>query len=543
MMTSALTRIESTADMTTLIGTGMLFPITRASLPPGRLTGVSIWDPRSDAPLSGHLVLMIGVDGDNLVSAFNACVGDVVRRGGAGVVIDGPVSEQQRSMIEKLAALMSVSVLARNPSVPWLALVDTVKDLVRSADPGAHASAPIGDLTSLAESLAELLGGPVIIEDAKFRVLSYSSSTARVDPGRDSAILSRRTPDSWLAHLESVDAMETLLSTEDVISVEHGPDHARPRVLRAVRVDGFMIGIIWVAEGATPLPADMAERMHNAARIAAPHLVRHHEETFGHRSAQLRMLRNILEAGIVSRSAAEDLGIAPAAHYALIGIRTLDDRALPQGDRNRTVETLALYCQSYRWRVATTAIGHTIYCLIAIDDDKQQDRVPALAENLVAAARRTTRGRPFLAVVSDPIAELGETPLLRAQLDEALAVLEKCGTTTATTYARVLPRILLGRLTEMLRREKLGYPKVEAVIAHDCSNRTDYARTIRAYLDSFGNATAAAAQLDLHVTTLRYRLRKVEELFDLDFTDPEQRLACELALRASVSGPASVYEN
>ncbi|MNJ80977.1 hypothetical protein D3C77_795680 [compost metagenome] len=37
--------------------------------------------------------------------------------------------------------------------------------------------------------------------------------------------------------------------------------------------------------------------------------------------------------------------------------------------------------------------------------------------------------------------------------------------------------------------------------------------------------------MGLHVTTLRYRLARIQELFGLDFDTPERRFALELALQ------------
>lgn len=65
---------------------------------------------------------------------------------------------------------------------------------------------------------------------------------------------------------------------------------------------------------------------------------------------------------------------------------------------------------------------------------------------------------------------------------------------------------------------------------------TDYVRTLAVYLRSFGNVTSAADELDLHPTTLRYRLRRVTELSGLELENSDERLFCELMLRGAQSG-------
>jgi DNA-binding PucR family transcriptional regulator len=73
--------------------------------------------------------------------------------------------------------------------------------------------------------------------------------------------------------------------------------------------------------------------------------------------------------------------------------------------------------------------------------------------------------------------------------------------------------------------------KLERVVAYDSSHGTEYTPTLRAYLDAFGDVASAAAQIAIHPNTFRYRLRRLVELFDLELTNPEERLVIELQLR------------
>lgn len=57
------------------------------------------------------------------------------------------------------------------------------------------------------------------------------------------------------------------------------------------------------------------------------------------------------------------------------------------------------------------------------------------------------------------------------------------------------------------------------------------ARTLLAWLESAGDANAAARRLQVHPQTIRYRLRQVTELFGAALTDPDDRFQLLLALR------------
>ncbi|MET9462969.1 helix-turn-helix domain-containing protein [Streptomyces canus] len=50
-------------------------------------------------------------------------------------------------------------------------------------------------------------------------------------------------------------------------------------------------------------------------------------------------------------------------------------------------------------------------------------------------------------------------------------------------------------------------------------------------LSGFGNVAEAATRLGVHPNTLRYRLRRTADLFDISLDDPDDRLSLWLQLR------------
>jgi DNA-binding PucR family transcriptional regulator len=72
---------------------------------------------------------------------------------------------------------------------------------------------------------------------------------------------------------------------------------------------------------------------------------------------------------------------------------------------------------------------------------------------------------------------------------------------------------------------------VARLLAYDERNDSDLAESLGAWLDALGDVRAAASALFIHPNTLRYRLRRLEEVSGLDLADPEQRFAAMLQLR------------
>jgi sugar diacid utilization regulator len=74
---------------------------------------------------------------------------------------------------------------------------------------------------------------------------------------------------------------------------------------------------------------------------------------------------------------------------------------------------------------------------------------------------------------------------------------------------------------------------VARLLDHDAEHGTDYARTLRAWLDGFGDTASAAGSLNIHPNTLRYRIQRITELSGMRLDDPEERLVASLHLRRS----------
>jgi DNA-binding PucR family transcriptional regulator len=56
------------------------------------------------------------------------------------------------------------------------------------------------------------------------------------------------------------------------------------------------------------------------------------------------------------------------------------------------------------------------------------------------------------------------------------------------------------------------------------------ADTLEQYLQRFGDVRAAADDLHIHPNTLRYRVRRAEEILGMSLDDPDSRLLLQIQL-------------
>ena len=74
------------------------------------------------------------------------------------------------------------------------------------------------------------------------------------------------------------------------------------------------------------------------------------------------------------------------------------------------------------------------------------------------------------------------------------------------------------------------------LLDYDADHGTELVRTLRVFLDCSGSWTRAAGAMFVHVNSLRYRMRRVEELTGLDLGSLADQAALLFALRLADPG-------
>jgi purine catabolism regulator len=72
---------------------------------------------------------------------------------------------------------------------------------------------------------------------------------------------------------------------------------------------------------------------------------------------------------------------------------------------------------------------------------------------------------------------------------------------------------------------------ISRLAEHDAHKGSALLQTLEGYLDSGGNALETARRFHLHRNTLGHRLQKIEQLCDVQLSDPMIRLNLQVALK------------
>ncbi len=130
--------------------------------------------------------------------------------------------------------------------------------------------------------------------------------------------------------------------------------------------------------------------------------------------------------------------------------------------------------------------------------------------------RRT--GIDLRAAVAAPVAALADIGAARAEVDR---VLDRPGVERVTTLAESRTSVLLGEIADLVAgRDQLRDPRLQALIDDDRARDGSLVSSVEQYLDRFGDVRAAAAALHIHPNTLRYRIRRAEQVLGMQLERP-----------------------
>ncbi|OII64453.1 PucR family transcriptional regulator [Streptomyces sp. CC53] len=138
-----------------------------------------------------------------------------------------------------------------------------------------------------------------------------------------------------------------------------------------------------------------------------------------------------------------------------------------------------------------------------------------------------------LSAPTGPIAAAGAYK----QAEQALSVARRRGRTLVENEELAAGSLLPLLADDAVRAFADGM--LRALYEHDATGRGDLVASLRAWLSRHGQWDAAAADLGVHRHTLRYRMRRVEEILGRSLDDPDVRMELWLALKATGDRPPS----
>lgn len=397
--------------------------------------------------------------------------------------------------------------------------MEAVEDALLAADT---------DLFGLAQVVAQNAGGLVSIEDTQSHVLAYSASDMAADQMRVLSILGREGPRDYLRVLREWGVFDRLRRSDEVIDVPaHEELSIKRRLVVSIRLPAGdpataprVFGAIWLQQGERPFHPDASEILRGASAIAARIISRDLDAP----SAEALLLQRLFgarEGGVDVPEVASALNIPTAGPAAVIGFTPVGGVR----DRIDLGGLLRLRASSFRRDSVTAVLGDRVYVLLP--QYQSARTVTAWARQLVDQLE-SKRALALRAAIACPVPDLSGVPGARVEVDR---VLDSGPDRRVTTLAESRTAVLLGEILDLVgARPELHDPRLRALLDYDRKHSANLRESVEAYLRAHGDVRAAATTLCVHPNTLRYRIRRVEDIVGIDLSDPSDRMLLELQL-------------
>ncbi|MEV6845776.1 helix-turn-helix domain-containing protein [Actinoplanes sp. NPDC051411] len=372
-----------------------------------------------------------------------------------------------------------------------------------------------GAIFDILDTASVLLDAPLILEDADLNVIAWSAGQASADSERLRSIVDRH-PEPWLVDvLRRRGILDRLAGGAGPLFAPPASAEAQPRMGCGVLIDGRLAGYLWAAT-ANPFDPERAGRFEALAQTLA--------ELLGHDT----------DAPPGALTPADLAGNSPA----------LERVATRLGLHDRTISLLAVPGAGPRAAAAVQLILRSLHPepLVVPGEDATWAVLPwDRPERAAARARQLAevlaRQEPGPVAIADPVVGHRRLPAAMAQIRLIQNLQLRYGRPAVAAFADVQVPYALLHLSRALDADGQRLRGVvDALRAHDAEKHTELVATLRSYLDSFGDAGAAAQSLHLHTNTFRYRMRRIVELTGFDPRDGEQRFVAELQLRLPDDG-------
>jgi hypothetical protein len=419
-----------------------------------------------------------------------------------------------------------VPVVVIDPEVDWSLVVS----LLRTAATAVGASHDGEEsLFGLADAIASLCGGPVVLLDPAWRLIAYSGGQPH-DEVRSQTILARRAPAGALEGLRRTGAVEALRRGEIVRLAEEEVTGLGQRYAVAARAGTEVLATIWWQPDGDVSDAEVRRGLRQGADLAALTLLRHSAGDRLAGASGAAAFRALLSGARTERLVADQLGVDLERGFVLAGLRpTAIEENERAGTLRRLVSMVRTHCDAYRVSCQVAAGPDAVYVLFEAPDVDQRRRAVHVVTDMHT---RLQKSAPHRAMVSSSYQSLAETAAMRQTVDELLVLSERRGWTALTDGDDVEASWRL----EQFREVALAHPSllsgpIVRLGEHDRTEGTDFVTTLRAYFESVGDMRAVAEKLGVHVNTVRYRINKAQDIAHFSLDRADERLLAELQIR------------
>lgn len=234
------------------------------------------------------------------------------------------------------------------------------------------------------------------------------------------------------------------------------------------------------------------------------------------------------ERDVIERARRLGLSLAAPTRLLVIDYSRRDDRAFDRSaECHRAASMLAA---QHKLLIHPITVGSGLVCLLPDVPTRTAATVTAFARQLCAALTTLLGGEPTL-VAGDLFVGLEALANEWDRCWRMIRVARAFGKSGALSVPDLGPLPMLIGAADSSDVRAFISGTIGHIVEYDAQHRASYIETLATYIRHGCRSQACADAMGLHVTTLRYRLARISDLFGIDVETPERRFAVELALQ------------
>ncbi|KHF41504.1 PucR family transcriptional regulator [Halalkalibacter okhensis] len=389
-------------------------------------------------------------------------------------------------------------------------------------------------LEDFVDTISEVLACPVTLEDANHQLLAYSSHDDETDAARISTIIGRRVPEKLVNRFWKEGVIPALNQSDNPIAINSIMDMGlRNRVAISIRKNQEVLGYIWVIEVDTKLTEEDKKLLRVASAKAKNLLLQLNLQKKRREKNHQEILWQIITGDTYSHEATARLldkaGIASQKSLAFMLIRF-----------QKMTDTLyrnVMYIVKTTSKVSMlidTIDDNQLICLISPvteTDNNQADLI-----HFMETIQRQMSERFQIHHLSIGCGYLyTDYSKLTQSFKEAQKVVQiKSNGLTELQQAFFYHELGVFRHLDVLHshsKDLVMNPALIQLQLYDQQHATSLYETLDIFLNRDGNMNEVAKELHIHVNTLSYRLKRIQEIAKTELKDPIQRIGLYLDMK------------
>ncbi|WP_040204364.1 PucR family transcriptional regulator [Neobacillus jeddahensis] len=395
--------------------------------------------------------------------------------------------------------------------------------------------AAFDSLEEFADLISHVLNCPITIEDANHRLLAYSTHDERTDPARISTIIGRRVPEKVINQLWKEGTIPALLKTREPIRVKNMNDIGlNHRVAISIWKQEEVLGFIWAIEIDKILTEEDFDLLKKAADAAKNKLLQlqtrknkkeeHSQEFFwklltGHLKGEKEIFSNF-----------QSLQISPSPSFA-VAVFQFQQNITSKEEQN--ISYLLKTSQLMKIMLYTIDCNQLILLVSAANSDVPFQEFDQFIQTFVVKMSERYGVSGITPVYSSLYIDYQKIDKAYKETLSVLSIKEKFPHETKDifTYQKLGIYQLFEVILEKRQAEEYENYSLKKLYEYDQKHNSNLIETLEVFLNKDHNINETAKALNVHANTLNYRLKRISEIGDVNFKDPNQKMILYLDLK------------